>query len=148
MIFNKKIIKEIIIQKNIYNNKYFDENFFLYLENDDLCLRKKLEGENIYVLKTAKIDHLGGKSSSTIYEKEIEYARNWHWMWSKFYFNKKHYGYMNALKKVLFNLISAKIKFIYYLITFNIHKRKIYEMRYFGLVNSMLGRKSWYRPKI
>ena len=32
----------MLINKNKFSdNVYFDENFFLYLENDDLCLRKK-----------------------------------------------------------------------------------------------------------
>ena len=31
--------------------------------------------------------------------KEIEFSRNWHWMWSKFYFNKKHFGYLRAFLK-------------------------------------------------
>jgi N-acetylglucosaminyl-diphospho-decaprenol L-rhamnosyltransferase len=69
-------------------------------------------------------------------------------MWSKFYFNKKHYGYLYSLTKVFSNLISAKVKFFYYLLTFNSYKRKIYMMRYLGLINSMIGKKSWYRPKI
>ena len=101
----------LINKKKFKDNYYFDENFFLYLENEDLCLRKIKEGENIFVLKTAKINHLGGKSSSEIYSKEIEYSRNWHWMWSKFYFHKKHYGYLYSLIKVFSNLTSAKLKF-------------------------------------
>ena len=138
----------LINKKKFKDNLYFDENFFLYLENDDLCLRKKNEGEKVYVLKTAMINHLGGKSSSSIYKNEIEYSRHWHWMWSKFYFNKKHYGFLSALRKIFFNLISAKIKFLYYLIIFNQHKKKIYKMRLLGLINSIQGKKSWYRPKI
>ncbi len=138
----------LINKKKFKDDYYFDENFFLYLENEDLCLRKKKEGENIYVLKTAKINHLGGKSSSINFNKEIEYSRNWHWMWSKFYFNKKHYGYLYSFTKILPNLISAKLKFLYYLLIFNSHKRKIYQMRCLGLINSMLGKRSWYRPKI
>ena len=114
----------LINKKKFKDNLYFDENFFLYLENDDLCLRKKNEGEKVYVLKTAMINHLGGKSSSSIYKNEIEYSRHWHWMWSKFYFNKKHYGFLSALRKIFFNLISAKVKFLYYLIIFNQHKKK------------------------
>ena len=31
----------LINKKNFNNNDYFDENFFLYLENNDLCLRIK-----------------------------------------------------------------------------------------------------------
>ena len=69
-------------------------------------------------------------------------------MLSKFYFNKKHYGYLIALLKVFKNFISAKIKFFYYLITLNTFKRKIYEMRILGLLSSMRGKNSYYRPKL
>ena len=136
----------MIINKKKFNDDYFfDENIFLYLENDDLCLRTKEKRENIYIIKNSLIDHLGASSSNKDQNNELEYSRNWHWMWSKFYFNKKHYGYLNALKKVFLNLISAKIKFIFYLITLNSHKRKIYQMRISGILNSMLGKESWYR---
>ena len=138
----------LINKKKFVDNFYFDENFFLYLENEDLCLRKKKEKENIYVLKTAKINHLGGRSPSHIFKKEIEYSRNWHWMWSKFYFNKKHYGYLNAYSKMILALISSFFKFIFYLLFFNKNKSKIYKMSFLGLFNSMLGKKSWYRPQI
>ena len=138
----------MLINKNKFkDNIYFDENFFLYLENDDLCLRKKKENTNIYILKKAQINHLGGKSPAAIYKKEIEYSRNWHWMWSKFYFNKKHYGFFNALKSVTKNLFSSQFKYIYYLLTFNTFKKNIYKMRFFGLVNAIQGKKSWYRMK-
>jgi N-acetylglucosaminyl-diphospho-decaprenol L-rhamnosyltransferase len=139
----------MLINKNKFNdNIYFDENFFLYLENDDLCLRKKKENNKIYVAKKAKIHHLGGKSHSPAHEKEIEFLRNWHWMWSKFYFNKKHYGYSKAILINLPTLITSIIKFFYYFVTHNKFKKKIYIMRFLGLLNSMFGKKSWYRPQV
>ena len=139
----------MLINKNKFkDNIYFDENFFLYLENDDLCLRKKNENDLIYVLKKAKIHHLGGMSHNAIYKKEIEYSRNWHWMWSKFYFNLKHYGYLIAFLKTLPSMISSIIKILFYFLTFNSYKKKIYLMRFLGLYNSMMGKSSWYRPKI
>ena len=134
--------------KKLINFNFFDENFFLYLENEDLCKRLKDNGEHIYIVPSAKIHHLGGRAVDPQYKNEIEYLRNWHWMWSKFYFNKKHYGYLVALSKVFKNLISAKIKYFYYLITFNSFKRKIYEMRLLGLISSMRGKNSYYRPKL
>ena len=134
--------------KKIENFDFFDENFFLYLENEDLCKRLIEKNEDIYIVPKSKIHHLGGKAVDPKYKSEIEYLRNWHWMWSKFYFNKKHYGYLIALFKVFKNLISAKIKFIYYLITFNTFKRKIYQMRLLGLMSSMMGKNSFYRPNI
>ena len=139
----------MLINKNKFSdNIYFDENFFLYLENDDLCLRKKKENNKIYVAKKAKVQHLGAKSHSPVYEKEIEFSRNWHWMWSKFYFNKKHYSYSKAILIGLPTLINSMIKLFYYFITHNKFKKKIYTMRFLGLINSMFGKKSWYRPQI
>ena len=125
---------------------FFDENFFLYLENEDLCKRLIEKKEDIYIIPKSKINHLGGKAVDPKYRNEVEYLRNWHWMWSKFYFNKKHYGYLSALLKVSRNLISAKVKFFYYLITLNTFKRKIYQMRLLGLISSMIGKNSYYRP--
>ena len=134
--------------KKIEDFSFFDENFFLYLENDDLCEELNKNKENIYIAPKSKINHLGGEAVDPKYKNEIELSRNWHWMWSKFYFNKKHFGYLNAFFKIFNNLISSKIKFFYYLITFNNHKRKIYQMRLSGIINSMMGKKSFYRPKI
>jgi len=134
--------------KKIDNFNFFDENFFLYLENEDLCKRLIENDEDIYVIPKSKINHLGGRAVDPKYKNEIEYLRNWHWMWSKFYFNKKHYGYLVAVFKVFKNLISAKIKFFYYLITLNTFKRKIYQMRLSGLISSMIGKNSYYRPKL
>ena len=134
--------------RKIKNFNFFDENFFLYLENEDLCLELNKNDINIYIIPKSKINHLGGEAVDFKFKNEIELSRNWHWMWSKFYFNKKHYGYFIACSKVIKNLISAKIKFFYYLITFNYKKKRIYQMRLFGLLNSMIGRKSFYRPKL
>ncbi len=134
--------------KKIEDFNFFDENFFLYLENEDLCKRLIEKNEDIYIIPKSKISHLGGKAVDPKYKDQIEYLRNWHWMWSKFYFNRKHYGYFIALSKVLKNFISAKIKFFYYLITFNTFKRKIYQMRLLGLISSMRGKNSYYRANL
>jgi N-acetylglucosaminyl-diphospho-decaprenol L-rhamnosyltransferase len=142
MLFNLKKLK------NLEGFNFFDENYFLYLENDDLCKELKNRNEKIYIIPKSKIEHFGASAVDPIYQKEIELSRNWHWMWSKFYFNKKHYGYLNAVNKIYKNLLSALIKYFYFLITFNINKKKIYQMRLNGLLNSMLGRKSFHRPNL
>ena len=69
-------------------------------------------------------------------------------MWSKFYFNKKHYGYVNSFLKIFPTLVSSQFKYIYYFIIFKKHEKKIYKMRFLGIINAILGKKSWYRPKI
>ena len=135
----------LINKEKFKDQDFFDENFFLYLENNDLCLRTKKRGQKIYIIKNSILNHVGASSTDKLFAKKIEYLRNWHWMWSKFYFNKKHYGYFNALNKVILNFLSAIFKYIFYFILFNSHKRNIYLMRICGLFNSMIGKKSWFR---
>ena len=102
----------LINKEKFKDEDFFDENFFLYLENTDLCIKKKKRGQNIFIIKNAFIDHAGAGS---IVSKDLEYLRNWHWMWSKFYFNKKHYGYFSAFLKIVSNLVSALFKYVFYI---------------------------------
>ena len=137
----------MLINKSKFNNdRYFDENFFLYLENTDLCLRQKKNSEKIFIIKKSEINHLGSYSTKLDQSHSLEYIRNWHWMWSKFYFNKKHNGYLFATLKTSGNLISSLLKYFFYALIFKKHNRKIYKMRFHGLLSSMLGKKSYLRP--
>ena len=137
----------LINKKKFDENNFFDENFFLFLENDDLCKRIKKLGNNIYVIKNAFIDHKGFSSSTEIDKDKLENLRNWHWMWSKFYFNKKHYGFFQAFFSILPSFISSIIKIFIFTLLFNKQKRKIYQFRFSGILNSIIGRSSWYRIK-
>jgi len=96
----------------------------------------------------SKIKHLGAKAVNEKYNFEVELSRNWHWIWSKFYFNKKHYGYFLALCNGLPTFFSSLIKFIFYLIINNSEKKLIYLHRLKGYLNALKGKKSWYRPTI
>ena len=139
----------MLINKNKFENEiYFDENFFLYLENNDLCLRAKKSGQNIFIIKNSLIDHKGGSSTDINSSYEIEYLRNWHWMWSKFYYNKKHFGYLYGFFKIFRNLISAFLKSIIYSILRNNKKKRFYKARLSGCMNGLLLKKSWYRPNV
>ena len=127
---------------------FFDDKFFIYLEEIDLCKRLRINNRKIFLDKNIKIKHQGGSSHNDSINFEMELSRNWHWMWSTFYFNKKHYGYLNALIKVSGKFISSILKAIFFTIFNNKNKRRIYFQRLSGLYNSILGKKSWYRPKI
>jgi len=127
---------------------FFDENFFLYLEEIDLCKRIKNQNGNIYIAPNIKIYHLGAKSVNEIYSYKIELTRNWHWMWSLFYYNKKHFNYFNALILIIPILFSSLFKVLFYTLIFRAQKKEIYLKRISGLINSILGRASWYRPTL
>jgi GT2 family glycosyltransferase len=83
-------------KKEIIKVNGFDENFFLYYEDTDLSIRLNKINSKIYLVPSAKISHLGGKSHDSNYNFEIELSRGWHLMWSLFYFKKKHYGNTRA----------------------------------------------------
>ena len=141
MLFNKKQLDKR------FNKNYFDENFFMYLENDDLCKRIIDGKEDIYIVPMSKIKHLGGKAVNEKYKDEVEFARNWHWIWSKFYFNKKHYGYWIAFLKGFPKLFSSLIKYTFYSLIKNKIKQKIYFNRISGFLNAAINKKSWYRSQ-
>ena len=145
MLFNIKKLKQTIKSDEL---NFFDENFFMYLENDDLCKRVKDKNEKIFVVPGCKIKHFGAKAVSESFFEEIELSRNWHWSWSKFYFSKKHKGYYYALMKGLPKFISSIIKSCFYYIILRKYKSKIYYNRAFGFFNAMVGKSSWYRPKL
>ena len=151
--FNGYDVKEVnhvkgfamLLNKENMFGKYFDENFFLFLEEIDLCWNVKKSGGRI-ILVNIRIKHKGGKSHGNKEDLEIEKSRNWHWMWSKFYFFKKHYGFLIAFIKTFPTFLSSFFKYVFYLFTFNNKKKNVYKMRLLGLLNSYLLRRSFFRP--
>ena len=122
--------------------------FFFFLEEIDLCKRLIDKKEKIYFCPNIPIYHAGGKSHDSLIAHEMELSRNWHWMWSTFYYNKKYNGFIISFLKIFPKIIKSLFKMFFYSIFFNKIKRLIYFYRLSGLINSILGKKSWYRPKI
>ena len=130
------------------NIGFFDEIFFFYFEEIDLCKRVVDHGKKIYLVPDIKIDHEGGVSHEESIKVEMELSRNWHWMWSTFNYHKKYKGFFVSFLIILPKLSSAIIKVFIYSLTFNKEKKKIYYQRLSGLFNAIIGKSSWYRPKV
>jgi GT2 family glycosyltransferase len=153
---NKNINKEIlevdyvkgfamlINLKKIHPKDLFDENFFLFLEEIDLCKRIKQSGGKIFVIQNSKIHHLGKQASENILN--IELCRNWHWMWSLFYYNYKHFGIITAYRVGIIRFFSSIFKLFFSFVFFNKKKILIHYYRVNGLFNAFLRRPSWLRP--
>ncbi len=131
-----------------FNQNFFDENFFLYFEEIDLCKNVIAKGGKIYLDKNIIISHDGASSVKTSEKIELEKSRNWHWMWSTFYFHKKYKGFLIALLIIFPKLFSSSYKTIFYFLIFNKDKHAIYRNRLSGILNSIIGKKSWYRPSL
>tara|TARA_B100000575_G_C22970348_1_gene560171 strand:- start:119 stop:922 length:804 start_codon:yes stop_codon:yes gene_type:complete len=138
----------IFLNLQKFNNKYFDENYFLYFEEIDLCKTVKNNNGKIFLDKSIIIRHEGSSSVDRTNQHELEKNRNWHWMWSTFYFNKKHNGFIHALIIILPKLFSSVLKTLFYIFLNKKEKRDIYYSRLSGIINSIIGKKSWYRPSL
>ncbi len=136
----------IFINLKKFKDNFFDEKFFLYFEEIDLCKRVKKNKGKIYLSRDVIIKHRGSSSVNENDEFKLEKNRNWHWMWSTFYFHKKYKGFIMALIIVFPKLLSAFVKTAIYFLILNKKKRDVYFCRLSGLFNSIIGNKSWYRP--
>ena len=123
---------------------FFDENIFFYYDETDYCLRLVKKNYKIYIVKDIKVTHIEGGSYNSETIKKIEPLRQWHYMWGKFYFYKKHFGILKAYIVTFPDLLECLVK-IPLLIFFNKNKFLIYFNRLNGLINAMLGKKSWKR---
>jgi GT2 family glycosyltransferase len=138
----------MILNIDKFDGNYFDEKIFMYLENDDLCLRTKKNKEKIYVYKKSFIKHLGAQAVNKKFAKELELSRNWHWSWSKFYYRKKHYGFTFAFINGFPGFIFSCLKFSLYYLLKDKYRFKIYFNRATGFYNSLINKSSWYRPAL
>jgi N-acetylglucosaminyl-diphospho-decaprenol L-rhamnosyltransferase len=134
----------LINLKSINFEKIFDENFFLFLEEIDLCKRIKNDGKKIFVIQKSKVQHLAKQASEN--SLNIELCRNWHWMWSLFYYNYKHYGTLVAYRITIGKFFSSTAKLFFSLIFFNKKNFLIHYYRLSGLINAFLKKPAWLRP--
>ena len=136
MFINKKCFEEI---------GKFDDNFFLYFEETDYCYRAKKKGYNSYQINTSKVESLGRSIDIDKKDKKISNILIWHFIWSKYYFNKKKYG--DILTFIIFipTLIRTILKTYLYKVSGN-KKFLKYKYRLDGLLKSITNKKSNLRP--
>ena len=87
------------------------------------------------------------RASSISYKNNsIEYLMKWHYMWSMFYYYKKNFNYIYALKKTYTFFFKDLIKLIIYLFLLDRHNFRVRYYRIYGLISSILCLKSFKRP--
>ena len=137
-----------IVNKNKFKDNIMDDKIFMYFENTDMCFNILKNGGKIFALLNLKFDHLGLQSSEEKYMLEIRKNRNWHYCWSKFYFYKKNYNYFYALSKITPNFLRALNTLIKASIKRDMKTYLNSKAEISGIINSVLNKKSSYRPKI
>lgn len=82
----------MFIRKELFTElEGFDEQFFMYFEDVDLCRRALLSGKRVLYFPDFFVLHHGGKSFSQ------KRAQKSHYYQSQDYYFKKHRGYLEAL---------------------------------------------------
>lgn len=138
-LLNKKILKE----KKIF--KLFDENIFLYFEDVDSSLRLRKHNLKLFVSSKIKFENKDREIDNLDYSLKYKISRNWHYCWSKFYFYKKNYSYIFALKKIFPNFVRAIKSLMINLIIINNSGILISIAQISGILNSLMLKSSYHR---
>ena len=91
---------------------FFDENFFIYLEEIDLCKRLINKGKKIYIDANIKIFHDGGKS--TIDSSKVKFIRRINFKYGELLFDSKHKKtrIIKIVRQILQNLFFIPLNLI------------------------------------
>lgn len=84
----------------------FDEHFFLFFEDDDLCLRMQKAGFGCLLEPAATVMHTGGASSGK--RMQNRFHRCFHYVRSKYLITSKYIGKDDALR-YLFKIMLASL---------------------------------------
>jgi GT2 family glycosyltransferase len=79
---------------------FFDERFFMYYEETDLCLRAKKAAWQVFFIPDAEVEHIGGASSQTrqdkAYDQSSSQVINFR-IRSEYLYYRKHGGLVSVL---------------------------------------------------
>ena len=127
--------------KKFNNEKIFDDNYFFFFEEIDLCRQIKEKNEKIFIFNQIKIEHKSSQSLDDKYNAAYQNFRHWNYFWGSFYYFKKHYGFMYSLLKHLGKLVRFGLNMIrFYFISETKFEKNKY--RFFGLLESIIGNRA------
>ena len=104
----------LIDKNNTYKKDIkFDENIFIFFEEDDFFHQCFKLGQKIYLINDLYAKHFDG----SVNDKSLDYEcfKKWHWEKSKFYFLNKHYNSVFILLISMKNITKYSIKIIFFL---------------------------------
>ena len=137
----------LLISKNIAKKNLFDESYFLFFETFDFVHKLKLNGKKLYTIKKIKFKHLGASSLPKKFDNLVKKTRSFHYNWSKFYYLKKNFGYLYALRKIIPNIIRGLKKFIINVFKLDFKEAQLNLLELYGALVSIFLLKSFFRPK-
>ena len=156
----KKIIAAaMLIQTKIFKQiKGYDENFFLYYEDNDFFKRCNSLKLKLYFVTSSIFSHTKYQRKLKTLNLHSTYFSNkdeknstlvvggWHGQWSKFYYLKKYNGFLIAFARCFPSILLSIIQILpYILINPSKAKYKYYKIE--GFFCSLIGMTSFKRSK-
>ena len=137
----------IVNLKKFNNEDVFDDNYFFFFEEMDLCRKIKKRNEKIFVFNQIKIEHKSAQSLDENLSIKYHNFRHWNYFWGRFYYFKKNYGYVYALVTHISKLLRFGFNILkYFFISKSQFNKNKY--RFLGLLYSIIGKSSKFSVKI
>ncbi len=96
-----------LIRKDIFDRVGgFDEKYFLYFEEFDLCKRVRKLGYRLYIDSSSKLIHKWETTTKLLVNKDEIFKR------SRFYYFKKNFGFINAIIVEFFLRLNISVVFL------------------------------------
>lgn len=93
----------------------FDENLFMYSEEDDIGLRLAAIGQTIVICPHSRAQHLGGASSKSSLRLKLRKA--YHARWSRYYMLNKYAGRRAQTMAAMKSLLASPVAILLYAVT-------------------------------
>ncbi len=137
----------IVNLKKFHHEDVFDDNYFFFFEEIDLCRKIKERGENIFVFNKIKIEHKSAQGIDDDLNDRYHNFRHWNYFWGRFYYFRKNYGFFYSLITHSGKLARFGLNIIrfYFFSKSEFYKNKY---RFLGLFYSIIGKSSETSVKI
>ena len=119
---------------------FFDPAFFLYFEDEDMCMVLRKAGYELIFDPHAVLTHVGGGSVPET--PAYHWEKYWHTSWSGLYYERKHHGIMSMLRVLIGDAPKFALKSIGYALCLNREKARRDAARCFGMMAFVLGIKA------
>ncbi len=96
----------LMVRSDIFQNLGgFDDKFFMYYEETDLCMRMSNAGYELWTNGMAIAKHIGGVSAKITNKALVDGCIAEHYYKSRYYFFKKNFGMANAILHDFIDLV-------------------------------------------
>ena len=123
----------------------FDPEFFLYYEDDDMCMNLRRHGWWLMLVPAATVMHIGGGSVRV--NRHYFWEKFWNIAWSRLHIERKYHGRFAMTHLAIFNIIKFALKSMGYGLLANADKAWRDLARSAGSFAALFGMRSSKLPR-